>query len=553
MSRPFGTLVENFYYWEAQTPNNVFLKQPQGSTFRDFTFAESGKQARKIASAILAMNLPPNSHIGIVSKNCAHWILADLAIAMAGHISVPFYPTLTAEQLHQVLVHANCKVLFVGKLDTWDAMKEGVPAGIKCIAFPTYYEGSPAIFENWDALLDKFQTLSINVSPKYDAICTVVYTSGTTGVPKGVMLTHGAFVEALNHTKEVGLLEMSNTRFFSYLPLCHIAERNIVEAAGIATGGTIYFAENIDSFQKNLEAAQPTHFLAVPRIWTKFQLGILSKIPQKRLTLLLKLPLLNTLIKRKIKQGLGLAKAKIILTGAAPMPTSLLQWFQQLDITIQEAYGMTENMGLTSLMPLNAVKSGTVGKPHKGVHIRINPNTQEIQMQSPWNTLGYYKEPVLTEELFHEGWLCTGDMGTIDEDGYLKIIGRVKDMFKSSKGEYIVPTRIESLLAVNPIIEQVCVVGSGLPQPIALVVLSEFGHNTSREVLIDTFSTILERVNPHFNNYEHLQKMVIVKQNWSVENGILTPTLKVKRNVIEAAYKDRIFRWYNISEKVVFE
>ena len=259
------------------------------------------------------------------------------------------------------------------------------------------------------------------------------------------------------------------------------------------------------------------------------------------------------MIKRKIKQGLGLAKAKIILTGAAPMPTSLLQWFQQLDITIQEAYGMTENMGLTSLMPLNAVKSGTVGKPHKGVHIRINPNTQEIQMQSPWNTLGYYKEPVLTEELFHEGWLCTGDMGTIDEDGYLKIIGRVKDMFKSSKGEYIVPTRIESLLAVNPIIEQVCVVGSGLPQPIALVVLSEFGHNTSREVLIDTFSTILERVNPHFNNYEHLQKMVIVKQNWSVENGILTPTLKVKRNVIEAAYKDRIFRWYNISEKVVFE
>ncbi len=545
-------MVENFCHWETHTPHSIFLKQPHGSEFRDFSYHEAGQQIRKIAQWLLLQNLPPRSNIGILSKNCAHWIMTDLAISMAGHVSVPFYPTLTDEQLRQVLVHSDCQILFVGKLDSWESMKNGIPTSIHCVSFPSYYEGAPSEFENWESITQATPSLASFALASYEEVSSIVYTSGTTGVPKGVMLTHQGLISALEHTREVGLLDISNARFFSYLPLCHIAERTLVESAGIASGGTIYFAESLDTFASNLQTANPTHFLAVPRIWTKFQLGILSKLPQSKLDLLLKVPIVKGLIRNKVKKGLGLAKAELILTGAAPMPSSLLEWFHKLDIQIREAYGMTENMGVATIMPTK-YKKGTVGKPHNGVTIKIDPNTQELLMKAQWNTVGYYKEPIMTQELFKDGWLATGDMASIDEEGYISIIGRVKDMFKSAKGEYIVPTPIEGMLAVNPIIEQVCVVGTGLPQPIALVVLSEIGKNTEEGQLREVFQEMIKRVNPHFKNYEHLRKIVIVKEPWSVENNMLTPTLKIKRNVIEKQYNGQLEKWFESPEEVIFE
>ena len=547
-------MVENFYHWEANTPNNIYLSQPVGDEYIDFTFKETGNQARRMAAALKAMNLPEKSHIGIVSKNCAHWIISDLAITMAGHISVPFYATLVADQLNQVLVHSECKVLFVGKLDSWASMKDGVPASVKCIAYPSFYEGCPSReMDNWQDITKAYEPLPKNVEPKDEDIATIIYTSGTTGVPKGVMLTFGATIAAITYTQNDVLLNTENARFFSYLPLCHIAERNIVESASMATGGRVFFADTLESFSKNLQTAMPTHFLAVPRIWTKFQQGILAKMPQSRVDLLLKIPFIKAAIKGKIQKGLGLADAKVILTGAAPMPSALLDWYKKLGINIREAYGMSENVGAHTMMPANAIKSGTVGKPYEKVITRIDPDTGEIQMKAPWNTLGYYKEPVLTEALFKDGYLCTGDMGEIDSEGYLKITGRVKDMFKSAKGEYIIPAPIENMLAVNPILEQVCVVGAGLAQPIALIVLSDIGKNMDRQSVIDSLETTIKRVNPSFKSYEALMKVIVVKEAWSVENNLLTPTMKIKRNVVEKYYHDKIEQWAGLDEKVVFE
>jgi len=235
------------------------------------------------------------------------------------------------------------------------------------------------------------------------------------------------------------------------------------------------------------------------------------------------------------------------------MPPSLLDWYKKLGITIREAYGMSENVGAHSIMPADAIKSGTVGKPYQKVITRIAPETGEIQMKAPWNTIGYYKEPILTEELLKDGYLCTGDMGEIDSEGYLKITGRVKDMFKSAKGEYIVPAPIENMLAVNPVLEQVCVVGAGLPQPMVLVVLSEIGKNMDRQSVIDSLETTLKRVNPNFKTYEALKKAIIVKEAWSVENNMLTPTMKIKRNVVEKHYHHKIEQWAELDEDVVFE
>ena len=480
--------------------------------------------------------------------------MSDLAIMMAGHISVPFYSTLVADQINQVLVHSECKVLFVGKLDSWKTMKDGIPPSVKCIAFPSFYDGCPASeMDGWDAIISGHEPLQENIEPKPDDLFTIIYTSGTTGVPKGVMLTNTSAVEALNYTQYEIQLHTENARFFSYLPLCHIAERNIVESASMATGGIVFFADTLESFQKNLQEAMPTHFLAVPRIWTKFQQGILSKMTQGKLDLLLKIPFIKAVIKGKIQKGLGLADAKVILTGAAPMPPSLLDWYKKLGITIREAYGMSENVGAHTMMPADAVKSGTVGKPYPKVETRIHPETGEIQMKAPWNTVGYYKEPILTEALLQDGWLCTGDMGEVDSNGYLKITGRVKDMFKSAKGEYIVPSPIENMLAVNPIFEQVCVAGAGLPQPIVLIVLSDMGKNMERQALIESIDTTVKRVNPSFKNYEAIKQAIVVKGGWTVENNMLTPTMKIKRNVVEANYKNQMENWSELSESVIFE
>jgi long-subunit acyl-CoA synthetase (AMP-forming) len=554
MIKEFKTPVENFFYWENTTPDNVYLSQPLGDENKQYSFRETGNQARRMASALKSMDLPPQSHIGIVSKNCAHWIISDLAIAMAGHISVPFYATLISDQINQVLVHSECKVLFVGKLDSWKTMKDGIPPSVKCIAYPSFYEGCPVSeMDEWDSIIGEYEPLRENIQPKNEDLFTIIYTSGTTGVPKGVMLTNEAAISALNYTRNEVKLNTENARFFSFLPLCHIAERNIVESASLATGGTVFFADTLESFQKNLQEAMPTHFLAVPRIWTKFQQGILAKMPQNRLDLLLKIPFIKAAIKGKIQKGLGLADAKVILTGAAPMPPSLLDWYKKLGITIREAYGMSENVGAHSIMPADAVKSGTVGKPYPKVETRIHPETGEIQMKAPWNTVGYYKEPILTEALLQNGWLCTGDMGEVDSEGYLKITGRVKDMFKSGKGEYIVPSPIENMLAVNPIIEQVCVAGAGLPQPIALIVLSDIGKNMERQLLIESLEMTLKRVNPSFKNYEAIKQAIVVKDGWTVDNNMLTPTMKIKRNIVEANYKVKMENWSGLSGSVIFE
>ncbi len=546
------TVVDYFYQWEKTQPHKVFLRQPFGQKFKDFTWAETGEQVRRLAGYLLSLGLEPQSNIGLISKNCAEWIIADLAIMMSGHVSVPFYPTLTSDQLNQVLTHSGCKVLFVGKLDNWQAMKKGIPASVTCISFPTYNPDPEHV--QWSDITAYSKPMTESPRPKLEDLFSIVYTSGTTGNPKGVMLTYKAMASVMHVTQDVLLYHLPETRFFSYLPLCHIAERNVVAVTAVGTGGTIYFAESLDTFAANLAAAQPTHFFAVPRIWTKFQLGILAKIPQKKLDMLLKIPILSGIVKKKIRKGLGLNEAKFILTAAAPMPVSLITWFRRLGIKIQEAYGMTENMGAVCMAPADAPKDGTVGKVYPGVEVKIMPETGEILTRAEWNMSGYYKEPQMTSETIDdEGWIHTGDVGEIDSEGYIKITGRVKEMYKTSKGEYVAPSQIEFGFADNKLIEQICVVGQSLPQPIALVVLSEMAQAVERDAVAQSLAATLSDVNPKLKSYERVQKIVVMKEAWTVDNNMLTPTMKTKRNVIENKYGQMMEPWYEGKENVIWE
>ncbi len=545
-------LIEHFYHWERTTPHKVFLKQPFGDQWKDYTWLETGEQARRLAAYLLSLDLPPHSHIGLVSKNCAEWFIADLAIMMSGHVSVPFFPTLTGEQLHFVMKHSGCKVLLVGKLDEWASMKSGVPKGVKCIAFPTY-NPDPAHVQ-WADIMDSQPPLSTSPVPSPDDLMTVIYTSGTTGNPKGVMISFGNMSNMLYSSREYLRLDVQDPRVISYLPLCHIAERGVLVNVVYAVGATVYFAERLDTFAKNLAATRPTHFGGVPRIYAKFQQGVLSKMPESRLNLLLKIPIINNLIRRKIIKTLGLDAVQVFLVAAAPMPVSLLAWYERLGIVIQEAYGMTENTAIVTVTPRYDVRPGKVGKATSGTQIKILPETGEICTKSAANTSGYYNEPEMTAATIDSfGWLHSGDVGEMDADGYLKITGRVKEMYKTSKGEYVAPAQIEMGFATDVFIEQICVVGEGLPQPVGLVVLSELAAKESREAIEAHLTETLNALNPKLKPYERVQKLVVMKSPWTVENNLMTPSMKIKRLQVEKTFAKQVHDWYGVAGKVIWE
>tara|TARA_B100001142_G_scaffold328927_1_gene390434 strand:- start:7251 stop:8885 length:1635 start_codon:yes stop_codon:yes gene_type:complete len=529
--------LEMLYKWEQEKPNEIYLSQPIDGDWHNWTWKEFGIEVRKMASYLTSLNLPKDSKIALLSKNCAHWMMTDMAIMMSGHISVPLYPNLNAETLEKILRHSESKLLFVGKLDNFNDMKSGIPAGINCISFPFYAEN----YQGWDELTKEVEPMKKNVIRDPNSLATIIYTSGTTGDPKGVM--HKFYNFSFATTNAVRALDLKEEIFFSYLPLCHIAERLLVQMGSLYSGGRSYFAESLDTFAANLSEASPTVFLGVPRIWTKFQQGILSKLPQNKLNILLSIPLVSYLIKKKIKKGLGLNNTRNIFTGAAPTPVALIKWFARLGVNIQEAYAMTENTCYSHVSYNNNINIGYVGQALPQCDVRLSKK-KEILIKHNALMDGYYKMEEETKVTIIDGWLHTGDEGEIDENGFLKITGRVKDLFKTSKGKYVAPSPIEMKLSANKNIEQVCVVGTELPQPIAIIVLSERGKNKSEENLISSLTATIEIVNPKLDMHEKIHNFVVVKEEWTVENKLLTPTMKIKRNAIEKLYKKNYKLWY---------
>ena len=345
---------------------------------------------------------------------------------------------------------------------------------------------------------------------------------------------------------------LESERWFSYLPLSHIAERALVEFGGIFSGGTISFAESLDTFSKNLKDTQPTIFFGVPRIWSKFMMGILAKFSQKKIDLILSIPLINSLFRNVIKKALGLNKSRICITGAAAIPVSTLDWYKKLGIIVYEAYGMSENAACSHGNYPDNVKFGYVGKAMPNTDVKIT-DRGEVIMKNGCMMECYFKEPQKTKEVIKNGFLYTGDKGEIDADGYLKITGRVKDIFKTSKGKYVAPNSIEMMFSKNKKIEQICVVGMNLVQPLALVVLSENSINIDKSELEKNLENTLEQINNKLEKHEKVEKVIIMKSQWTTENNILTPTMKIKRGEIDSIYGYEYLKWYDFSEKIIWE
>ena len=539
--------LEMLYRWESETPNKLYMRQPINDEWHKWTWSETATEVRKMAAYLKSLDLAPKSKIAILSKNCAHWIMSDLAIMMAGHVSVPFYPNLKAESIKQILDHSETKLVFVGKLDDFASMRPGIPKDMPCIAYPFYSEeGYPV----WGDLVKDIEPIAENIVREPNDLATIIYTSGTTGMPKGVM--HKFYNFSFATSNAVPLLGLATEeRFFSYLPLCHIAERLLVEMGSLYSGGMVSFAESLDTFAKNLSDTKPTAFLGVPRIWTKFQQGILTKLPQKKLNVLLAIPGVSSLIKKKIKSGLGLQEARNVFTGAAPTPVSTLKWLKRLGINIQEAYAMTENCCYSHVTLNDDIQFGFVGKALPHCEVKLSEKN-EILIKHIALMDGYYKEEKQTQDTIKDGWLYTGDEGYIDSKGFLKITGRVKDLFKTSKAKYVAPAPIEMKLSANKNIEQVCVVGDNIPQPIALITLSEYGKSRPAEDVVASLSKTLTVVNPKFDAHERLKKIIVLDQEWTIENNLLTPSMKIKRNEVEKLHKENYVSWYEREEEVIW-
>ncbi len=532
------TPLEMLYYWEKNTPDAVYLRQPIGGVFYDFTWAQVSDQVRRVANALIAQNFAQGSHIAILSKNCAEWFITDLAIMMAGHISVPIYFTAGQETIRYVLAHSNCKAIFIGKLDDTEHQCAATDNHITRFAMP--YGDIPAHYQ-WPELLQQ-PPLASSPVPEASDTMTIIYTSGSTGNPKGVVNTFGSYgwsCQALAQALKVGNKE----RMLSYLPLAHITERVYVEGASLYNGFSVAFVESLDTFAENLKAVSPTLFISVPRLWTRFQMGVLAKIPPKKLNRLLSIPILKGIVAKKIRQQLGLDSARLFGSGSAPISPATLHWYERIGINISEGWGMSENNGLGTLSyPFRRDKIGCIGHPYDGVDLRI-ADDGEIQLKGPCVMKEYYLEPEKTAEAFTaDGYLRTGDKGTIDSDGYVRITGRLKEIFKTAKGKYVAPVPIESLLMENSLIEQICVTGSNLKQPIALVVLTPEAQAHDKDHLHQSLKHTLVHINKKLESHARLDAMVVVDDSWSVENGLLTPTLKIKRHLIESKYHDLIQR-----------
>jgi long-subunit acyl-CoA synthetase (AMP-forming) len=553
MSAP-QLLLDFVYRNETELADKVWLTQPLGGgPVTDYTWSESVNQARRMATHLQSMGFERGSKIALVSKNCAHFMIAELAIWMAGYTTVAIYPTANEETVGYVLDHSDSKCLFVGKLDTWTEVKAGVPADMPMIAFPL---APKTDLPQWDDIMANTEPIEGKPARERDEVGLIIYTSGSTGQPKGVMHGFGAMSDAVRGMVEELKLNHDD-RGLSYLPLAHVFERAYVECTSMVAAHHIFFAESLDTFVQDLQRCRPTVFISVPRLWLKFQLGVFKNMPEKKLNLFLKIPILSGIVKKKILTKLGLDTARLAGSGSAPIPADLIAWYRKLGLNIVEGYAMSEDFAYSHLSTEEFNEPGYVGVPYKGVKVKIS-DSGEILIDSAGKMLGYYKEEAMTKDSFTEdGFFKTGDRGERKSNGLLKITGRVKEIFKTSKGKYISPAPIENLINNDSHVELSCVSGLGMPQPYAQIVVAEdlrenLGDAAVRSKVDAALHSLLETVNAELEHHERLQFMVVVADEWTIANACLTPTMKIRRSAIEELAQPSMEGWYETGSKVLW-
>ncbi len=528
----YPTPIEMLLKHAKATPDRPCLHQPVNRQLKITSWAQALDQAKKVANGLKSLGLKKGDKVAILAKNSAEWFITDWAIMMAGMISVPIYATAGAKTIRYILEHSESKAVFVGKLDDPKAAQSVLDGSIPVISYPYETVQGQHQWQDWIQRIDPIESV---YAASLDEVMSIVYTSGSTGNPKGVVLTYRNFSSVSEtHCKKINIT--TDDRVVSYLPLAHITERGVIEGPGLYGGAKFYFVESLETFVDDLKVAEPTLFLSVPRLWTRFQTGVFEKVPEGKLKKMLRIPLLGGLVARKIRKGLGLDSVKQFGSGSAPISPSILQWYRTIGINISEAWGMSETSGMSCAnLPFKPELIGTIGKAVDCVEMRLSEEG-EIFIRGDAVFKQYYKNAEATETSFVDGWFRTGDKAEQTADGSFKIIGRVKEEFKTAKGKYVAPVPLESALSANPDIEQICVMGSGRKQPVAIVVLAEHLMHGDRELIRPGLKVTLDQVNQSLESHQRLDCLIVTDDPWTIENEFLTPTMKIKRNLLEDRY-----------------
>jgi len=527
------TVIGRLKRWAGEHPDRTWLRDRKGDEFTEWTWPMAKAEIEAVAAWMETEVGGPGLKCSILSRNRAHWMLADMAAIAAGNVVVPLFTTHDTRTAKYILEFSDVKLLFLGEAENWEKVKAILPAGTTVVALPGVDPGMECF--RWDDILQEFHGKSPAHQGSPDELMTIVYTSGTTGMPKGVMQTHDSMLKPMERCK-AAFSSRQHPRFLSYLPLAHMAERQLVWIQSLIYTGEVTFNESLPNLLRDMAECKPSYFFGAPRVWEQLQQGIIARFGSQA-ALDQALEQNAEEVGLSIRTALGLQDTDYLLTAAAPTPAALIHWWGRLGIELMEGFGQTEAMGLIANSD-SARRIGSIGKPIGDVEVRIL-ESGELICKGAGLASGYYREPEKTAETFVDGWVHTGDKARVDEDGYYYITGRVKDYFKTIKGKFVAPVPIENAFAANRWTEQLCLLGRGYSKTVMVCVLSERGQQQERSAVEALLREQAGKVNAELEKHAHIGAVITTNEHWTIENGLLTPTMKIKRDEIEARFGEQ--------------
>lgn len=595
------TIARVFDAAVAMRATRVAVRQKEFGIWQETTWGEMGRAVREIGMGLASLGLKPGDVASILANTRQEWTYADYAVIGAGGVSSGIYPTDAPGQCEYLMADSGSRFVFVEDEEQLDKILEvraRLPLLHKIIVMET--EGLTRFSDDQVMTLDDLRRLGREEDARNpgewerrrearapDDLAILVYTSGTTGRPKGAMITHRNILSAIEVIASESIRQNEDDQRMAFLPLCHVAERVGGQFLALYSGATLNFVENPETVPDNVREIAPTIFFAVPRIWEKFYSGVTIRLaeatPLQRAvygwaiaqgrraadlmiegqpvpaSLRLKVRIGRWLALDNIRKAIGIHRCRFLATGAAPISPDLIRWYFALGVPMLEIWGMTETSGAGSVVPIDNVKPGTIGKPTSAIEMRIGEHG-EILARGPTIIRGYLNQPEKTAEAIRDGWLHTGDVGSVDNEGFFKITDRMKDIIITAGGKNITPSEIENELKFSPYITDAVIIGDKLPYLTCLIMIdqenvekfaqdhdipfSNYASLCRAKAVLDLIQGEMDRVNKKFARVEQVKAFRLIEQRLTAEDEELTPTMKLKRNLVQKKYADLIAGMY---------
>jgi long-chain acyl-CoA synthetase len=530
---PSNTVLDHLDRWVQECPGHVWLRDRQGDAFRDWSWKQARDELQAVAAWLESEYGDRGSRFAILSRNRAHWMLADMAIIASGNVTVPIFTTQSTDTSRYILDFAEVEVLFLGESENWDRVGPSVGDHVRVVALPGVEPGRAHL--KWEDIVRDDQGREAQHRCAPEELLSIVFTSGTTGAPKGVMQTHDSMLIPMQRGARAFTMH-HRPRFLSYLPLSHLAERQLVWIQSLIHCGEVTFNESLPNLVRDMSEVRPTLFFGAPRVWEQLQQVVLGRFGSQD-ALDRALAEDAEAVIAEVRAMLGFQNPDYLLTAAAPTPAPLIHWFERVGISLMEGYGQTEAMALI-VNSSDERRVGSIGRPVEGVEAKISEEG-ELLCKADGLSPGYYRMPEKTAETFVDGWVHTGDKVRVDEDGFYYITGRIKDYFKTIQGKFVAPVPIEGAFAKSQWVEQQCLLGRGYSKTVMVCVLSDLAQDQEGAIVERDLRAQVEEVNATVEKHARIGAVIVSTEPWTIENGVLTPTLKIRRDQVEERFGER--------------